>query len=586
MYTFQALLVVIVCFFWRPHPAFASLSFVPLGPKVPCGDGSPAGIYGSGGSERMTSKKHVLLFDGGGYCDTEEMCKEQLSQKVFRLSSLAFPESIQGRTILSDDPSENPSMFDFYKWMVPYCSQDMYVGSGNGRIAGLVRAGSLHVLAVLDHIRNSTREIDELVVVGSSAGSMAVLNHIDQIRKLARDRGVESLKVVLDSSMFFDQSDYINLEAISPGYVDYSTIPLCNLEEYPIIQESSTIPCCLSVHCHIRNGLFEMAGNNESLLFIDSVYDPLAALHMVKDAYNQVGDKGTVTPSMEAPIFSMGEFAGDRLQSATNSLFSTNTHNSTVIWALPSCIAHPFLVYTSFASQLCGLFVMDGSSYIDCSNVESDEITTGLVIKDGPKVGTISSPRKWKDALVGKHTIENLIGGFINPNIVAFDPPLILSAGITLLTDDCSGPNCVPGNSITKTNSCQDYVAIENDYKGVPFGVQIFLVLIIGLLILGYSLRFKILAVNVKPAVDLNHGTKVKVDFQRAEGKQAYGVKLDQVSVFTKSGDPILIEVDVKLEPGTVTGLMGRSGSGKSTLVRDCQSSHPYDERCSNTTKG
>eukprot|EP00978_Attheya_sp_CCMP212_P042897 scaffold270091_cov49-Attheya_sp.AAC.2 len=213
MCQFQVLLVIIVCFFRRPHPAFASLSFVPLEAKVPCGDGSPAGIYESGRSERMTSKKHVLLFDDGGYCDTEELCKQKLRNDVFHLSSRPFPETIQGRTILSDDPSENPSMFDFHKWMVPYCSQDMYVGNGNGRIGGLVRAGSLHVLAVLDHIRNSTREIDELVVVGVSAGTMAVLNHIDQIRKLARDRGVKSLKVVLDSSMFFDKYDDINLEA-------------------------------------------------------------------------------------------------------------------------------------------------------------------------------------------------------------------------------------------------------------------------------------------------------------------------------------------------------------------------------------
>jgi ATP-binding cassette subfamily B protein len=49
---------------------------------------------------------------------------------------------------------------------------------------------------------------------------------------------------------------------------------------------------------------------------------------------------------------------------------------------------------------------------------------------------------------------------------------------------------------------------------------------------------------------------------------QALGVEFDRVTFSYFQGDPVLRDVNFRLEPGRVLGLLGRTGSGKTTLTR------------------
>ena len=103
-------------------------------------------------------------------CITGEAIRDQ---QPYMLSSEFEPMAIEGATILSNDPGENPAMAGFAKWNVHYCSQDLWLGNGDVHL-DLVRSGSLHVKGVLDRwldgVRGGGVEVDTLVVAGTSAG--------------------------------------------------------------------------------------------------------------------------------------------------------------------------------------------------------------------------------------------------------------------------------------------------------------------------------------------------------------------------------------------------------------------------------
>lgn len=154
------------------------LVYYTLDPPVPCGDGSPAGFYtdvytSNDGSSLSDNPNHIINFMFGGGCATSAACAATRTVQPYLTSSNFEPDAITGSTILSNDANENPTMADYVKWNVPYCSQDLWLGSG-GMNGDLIRGGSTHVLAVLDHwlegVLEAGVEVDTLVISGVSAG--------------------------------------------------------------------------------------------------------------------------------------------------------------------------------------------------------------------------------------------------------------------------------------------------------------------------------------------------------------------------------------------------------------------------------
>ncbi len=62
--------------------------------------------------------------------------------------------------------------------------------------------------------------------------------------------------------------------------------------------------------------------------------------------------------------------------------------------------------------------------------------------------------------------------------------------------------------------------------------------------------------------------TRIGEGLENLPAGQALGVEFDRVTFSYSLGDPVLRDVNFRLEPGRVLGLLGRTGSGKTTLTR------------------
>ena len=120
---------------FKPFPSSLSIS---------CSDGSPAGIYVEEEDELRTSdpRYHLLVFSGGGACTSPSDCIKGYESEPFKFSTAMNPVTIEGDTILSNDPKLN-EMHHYTKTMVPYCTQDFFLGDINkGRVGNFTHGGA------------------------------------------------------------------------------------------------------------------------------------------------------------------------------------------------------------------------------------------------------------------------------------------------------------------------------------------------------------------------------------------------------------------------------------------------------------
>jgi len=85
-----------------------------------CSDGSPHGVFTE---QRLRPSGWVLWFDGGGACRNASDCQAEQEQEPWKFGSQAWPQSINGDSLLSADEAINPGTHSYEKWFVPYCSQ-------------------------------------------------------------------------------------------------------------------------------------------------------------------------------------------------------------------------------------------------------------------------------------------------------------------------------------------------------------------------------------------------------------------------------------------------------------------------------
>ena len=562
-----------------------SFVFNYLDPPVACGDGTHAGIYES--SPPVPSNDLLIVINGGGFCEDEETCQEAKDTRPYRLGSGMFPSHLKGDTILSDDPNINPTMHSYHKWMVPMCTHDLFLGAGLAEFQGLRQTGSLHLLGVIEHILSNVQQIDRLVVVGISAGSIGLINHLAQIRDMAQKLQAKRLKIITDSVMFGD-SAVRDLELFSSKYIDFSVHPLCDIKKVPLDPQVSTIPCCISIHCQIRNGLFNtadaLAGESndsvpeESVLMIDATYDILSVSDLLSNGY--LGEDTFEVSRSSDVLFETGEFGGARNHAVRDSLlvFSPPEQQVPIIWATSSCLTHQFLLVSlEFEEKLqCNNNLLEGTDeYRLCTE---EALGYGEKTDNGLKVGAWLSINTWEMATAGNHSIKNLVEGFVDAETVPFNPPLLTSPTTTppmILFDDCNGPNCVPYQS-EEMSTCQDLFFIENEFVDVPVGFQVALAVFTGFFIMAFFFRFGY-AEQVKeeaqesahPRPTLRNSVRRRIStlHRSVAVQQTVGIKIEELSATTKDGQKLLSDVNFELKPGTVNGLMGRSGSGKSTLL-------------------
>lgn len=386
------------------------LVFEPFEPYIPCADGSPAGIYreASSNSNTISEMNHVMVFIGGGVCMSEENCNAKVeSSEAFLLTSDFLPRAVKGHTLLSKNATENPIASDFTRWLVPYCSQDLYLGSLDPSIERqLARRGDDIFKAALktmeDSFNNST--VDTLIVAGISAGSIGLMNHIESVQKVSQDANVTKLRMILDAPTIASEHETAGdisreLEAIT----DIERHPLCSSSYTQAFQSKElwSIPCCASIHCMLENdpvfqrlNQAEDKDGRERLLLLDSLYDPLAIVSTLLISPTEVNSterSGTLSISdVDASFSKMLEVAGARGREFTQSAYgSISRLGDSVLWAVTNAVAHPFLIGALEIEQIrCGAND-DGSEVYgrDDSNIDGFEGLFSVCKEDGIGIG-------------------------------------------------------------------------------------------------------------------------------------------------------------------------------------------------------
>ncbi len=578
---------------------------------APCADGSPAGIYtdfASSGTEAR--KSHVMHFQGGGGCSSESSCRVLSRQKPYFFSSKYEFESITGHTIVSNDPFENPALAeDFAKWVVPYCSQDLWLGAG-AETFGFRRAGSLQVDATLRHwldavtASNTTSgAVDTLVLSGHSAGTFAILNHMDQIRSIAREAGVKNLRYVLDASMLTDLLT-ADLETIL-STVDPEVHPLCleNPDETPYDElvnreELSQLPCCLSTHCMVRHSpsmsevTSETSSGNERLLLIDTAYDFLQTFsYIVAEGGNKnaVGgtsgdDRGGMTSvtGVSSSLFNIGESGGNRKARVLETLFAGGRYvGPNVVWAMPSAILHNTLVSSAeIATRLCTREVTEEDAVCESGDSEclflanpfgieevcnATGIGLSLEVFGGLRITQWTNTEAWKRSTINGKSIRDIISDFVLTAGPINGSNTTEQAHATFLFDTCPGPNCVPEGQ-TSSNPVQSLLEIEDNVVSVP--VWVMAILIIAFFAIVVTYLYMVYAKDVKKdnMEQDNKKSKRLLRVQTARSLKSE-INLRGLCVESNEGSKILENVDLSMSHSTLNCLLGKSGSGKSTLL-------------------
>ena len=181
--------------------------------------------------------------------------------------------------------------------------------------------------------RHNLSKAEDIVVSGSSAGGIGVLNHADWVLKnVIRSRGLNAkLKCIIDSGWF------INFQDSLEGKIRPEFLTLANISNAACKDMSNGYPCCPSALCMIARGYYP-AGI--PLLLISSMYD----IFMFGDVLRRVEEEGKSLVDNSADYLSLVSMYGGAMN---QSLTLTDTRDSNVSVFLAACFQHIYLSTSS-----------------------------------------------------------------------------------------------------------------------------------------------------------------------------------------------------------------------------------------------
>ena len=268
--------------------------------------------------------------------------------------------SVEGRDILSSDCTENPTFCHHGHVLIPYCSSDVWLGNENNMTKNYSHMkkepeppcdcwdrdcfeynptseelqftfrGQIifkSVLQTLDKMYN-LQEAEEIVLIGSSAGGIGVLNLVNWVRK---EYSNVSIKVVIDSSWFINFRDSINQEFGSLNYDDKNSNMFGRLLDSHEACNDTRLgyPCCLSAQCILTQSNPRTEEpyypHTVPLFAITSLYDIFLLARSLAGVVSKVSTKLSPTGLTVQLISTVGEYGGAMNASLieTSSTFSS-----------------------------------------------------------------------------------------------------------------------------------------------------------------------------------------------------------------------------------------------------------------------
>ena len=354
-----------------------------------CNDFTPAGYFIH---HEPNSTKWVLFFEGGGGCTSPQSCNIRfIDQKVrdsftstvngskvvdvaaawrtFQSDPLQVISklmtthwqfapnasrqsqlwSIEGRDLLSSNKSENPDFFSHNHVLVPYCSSDLWLQrSANYRLAlkqgfnfifdptaashqFTFRGAAIFRSVVEDLFKlHELDQASEVVLAGSSAGGVGVLNHAKWVQEqLERQNMRCKLSAIIDSSWFIDFQNIMAEELVK--------LNISHLVHSGEIVHSCSDPynpsACLSAHQLLNNAFLYP---DIPTLAITSQYDLYILIRSLQNR-----------PMVLDLLHIVSEYGG----AIITSLKSTSINFRNLSYYSTSCFQHVYLATSSLLEE-------------------------------------------------------------------------------------------------------------------------------------------------------------------------------------------------------------------------------------------
>ena len=396
--------------------------------KALCNDFTRAGFFHRNVSDACNEKKWVIFLESGSLCYSNVTCNRRYFQSKIResystdwrgpfgefdttvawkntgLADVPLVEfvsplmtslycfknetryfgnsesfSVEGRDILSNDCTENPTFCHHGHVMIPYCSSDVWLGNENtmtrnypstkkeppcdcwdrecfeynptSKELQFTFRGQIifkSVLQTLDEMYN-LQEAEEIILIGSSAGGIGVLNLVNWVRK---EYSNVSIKVVIDSSWFINFRDSINQEFGSLNYNDKNSSMFGRLLDSHEACNDTRLgyPCCLSAQCILTQSnpttKEPYYPHTVPLFAVTSLYDIFLLAVSLADVVSKVPTKFSPIALTVQFISTVGEYGG----AMNASLIETRSTVSSALkisYYVTKCFQHIYLSTSS-----------------------------------------------------------------------------------------------------------------------------------------------------------------------------------------------------------------------------------------------
>jgi hypothetical protein len=154
---------------------------------IPGMDGTPSGYYYLESTAPNTSQKWTLSLFGGGECFDKASCTSHLEDE---LGSSKYFKPFQYFGAYAQfacaESNNNPGFATWNHVQIPYCSQDLHMGTRTQADAstwGLYFSGHLIFSAVLDALdARGLVNATDILLSGASAGGIGVWPHLNYLQ--------------------------------------------------------------------------------------------------------------------------------------------------------------------------------------------------------------------------------------------------------------------------------------------------------------------------------------------------------------------------------------------------------------------
>ena len=299
------------------------------------------------------SSKWVIYLEGGGGCSSFEDCNQRWTAQGGRnrplMSSMGYPGNVTGEDILSNSRIRNPQFYNHTHVLVPYCSSDAWLADRSNRAFdnqvefrfnesrdadNFVYRGRAIFRAVIEDLLNlGLSNASEVVLVGTSAGGIGILNNIQYLNETLSAVGGRSpdMFLIVDSAWFipFENHHAVNFSREVALSLNITT-PAC-------LDMTFGVPCCTSPSCLFTRGY--LPSNLPPVFTVSSMFDIFTLQESLRETIARDSDDQTLLRLFN----SYGALLHQSL------VQSYRTHRSLSVYA-PSCSQHAYLATSSLWS--------------------------------------------------------------------------------------------------------------------------------------------------------------------------------------------------------------------------------------------